>query len=316
MNDQLFNELKQKYESELREDYEKYSNYRKAGGWVVGIIFGFIFSIWILMFTGISGFGSPILILLPIGLLVVSVYKLISYGKKGKGGSHFNEYYMKTVIQDILSRLYTDVNCYTLFENPDLRMAARDVYNESGFDRSYDSFHCYSEINMKYDGRDLAVYDLHTEERQEDSDGDTTYVTTFKGLYGIMTLKHNFNAEIHVDKRGFNYNRIDKVNMDSVNFNKEFKVLASDKVLAMQLLTHDVMDRILELANSIGKIKFEFRILNDKMYFRIFNYNTFNHDGKELFDRNELDNDYINAKLFRDIMDIIEKSVTDNNIIE
>jgi hypothetical protein len=103
--------------------------------------------------------------------------------------------------------------------------------------------------------------------------------------------------------------------MDSVTFSKEFNVLASDKVLAMQLLTHDIMDKLLALANSLDKIRFEFRIVNDKMYFRIFNHNTWNHDGKELFDRKELDNDYINAKLFRDIMDIIEESVTDNNII-
>ncbi len=315
MNDQLFNELKQKYEKELNEDYEKYSNYKKAGGWVAGIILGFIFTIWAFMFTSISGFGSPLIALLPLGLIVLSIYKLIVYGKKGKGGSHFNEYYMKTVIQDLLSTLYTDVNCYTLFENPDLRKAAREIYNESGFDKSYDIFHCFSEINMKYKDRDLDVYDIHTLEESTDSDGNTTTTTTFIGLYGIMSLKHNFNAEIHVNRRGHNYNRIEKVNMDSVTFSKEFNVLASDKVLAMQLLTHDIMDKLLALANSLDKIRFEFRIVNDKMYFRIFNHNTWNHDGKELFDRKELDNDYINAKLFRDIMDIIEESVTDNNII-
>lgn len=315
MDDKLFNELKQKYDEVLKEDFEKYKNYKKVGGWLAGLIFGFIFTIWALMFTGISGFGSPLIALIPLALIVVSVYKLISYGKKSKGGANFNDKYISTVIVDLLSHFYSDVNYDGNIRDLQFRKDVRDEYNESGFDKSYDIFHCYSKLTMKYNERNLAIYDIHTLEESTDSDGNTTTTTTFKGLYGVMNLKHNFNAEIQINKRGFNYNRIDKVNIDSVNFSKEFKVLSSDKVLAMQILTHDVMDEILDLVNRCGKIKFEFRIVNDKMYFRIFNVNTFAHEGKELMDRNELNNDYINVKLFKDITDIVEKSVTDNNII-
>ena len=316
MDDQLFNELKQKYEHLLQEDFEKYNNYRKAGGWIVGIIFGIIFTIWVLMFTGISQMASPLLAILPIGLLVVSIYKVATYRKKGKGGANFNDKYQKTVVADLLSHLYTDPTYYGLSDNPNLRQESKELYNYAAFDKGYDTFAVSYGWSMKYGDHNLKIYDLHTQERHEDSDGNTTYVTTFKGLFGEMTLPHNFNAEIQINKRGYNYTKLEKVNMDSVTFNKEYRVCASDKVLAMQLLTHDIMDKILELTAKSDKVKFEFRIINDKLYYRIFNYNTFTHDGKELFDRKELDNDYKNAKLFIEILDIIEKSASDNSITE
>ena len=316
MDEQLFNELKQKYEYLLQEDYEKYNYYRKAGGWIVGIIFGAVFTIWLLMFTGISGLANPIIALLPIGLLVLSIYKVVYYRKRGKGGANFNDRYMKTVVTDLLSHFYTDINYFSPTEYSNLKLESKLLYNEAAFDKGYDTFSVSYGWTMKYGNHDLKIYDLHTQERHEDSDGNTTYVTTFKGLFGEMSLSHNFNAEIQINKRGYNYKKLETVNMDSVTFNKEYKVCASDKVLAMQLLTHDVMDKILELTTNSGKVKFEFRIINDKLYYRIFNYNTFTHDGKELIDRKELDNDYKNAKLFIDILETVERSVYDNSISE
>ena len=316
MDDQLFNELKQKYEHLLQEDFEKYNNYRKAGGWIVGIIMGIVFTIWALMFTGIAQMASPLIAILPIGLVILSIYKVVTYRKKGKGGANFNDRFMKTVETDLLAHLYTDINYYSNAEYPNLRQESKELYNYAAFDKGYDTFAVSYGWSMKYGNHTLKIYDLHTQERHEDSDGNTTYVTTFKGLFGEMTLPHNFNAEIQINKRGYNYTKLEKVNMDSVTFNKEYRVCASDKVLAMQLLTHDIMDKILELTTNSDKVKFEFRIINDKLYYRIFNYNTFTHDGKELFDRKELDNDYKNAKLFIDILQIIEKSASDNSITE
>ncbi len=309
MSDELFERIKTKYNESLKKDFEKHNYYRKACRWLVGLLIGIVMlAVFFVLFENF------LLLLLPLGLMIVSIFQAIYYGRKGSEGTLFNEYYMKTVIQEILLELFTDVDCYTLFENPDLEEEIGEIYNESGFDKSYEIIRCYSEINMKHNDYDLAVYDIHTLKENTDSNGNTTTVTTFKGLYGIMDIKYDFNGEIHVNKRGLNYNKLERVNIDSVTFGKEFKVLASDKVLAMQLLTHDVMDKLIEIVNSIGNIKFEFRIINDKMYFRIFSYNTWNHDGKELFDRKEVDNDYINAKLIRDIVDTVGKSITDNGI--
>ena len=82
----------------------------------------------------------------------------------------------------------------------------------------------------------------------------------------------------------------------------------------MQLLTHDVMDKILEYSEQY-KTKFEFRILDDKLYFRLFNNNTFTNQSKEVISRSELENDYHNLRLFRDITDIVETSAKENGLL-
>ena len=75
-------------------------------------------------------------------------------------------------------------------------------------------------------------------------------------------------------------------------------------------------NRALAEANKGKKINYEFRIMNDKLYYRIFNYNTFTNGSKEAINRAELENDYNNVKLFIDILNIVEKSVYDNSINE
>ena len=308
MNDQLFNEIKQKHESELSVDFEKMRLRSKGNTYVVLGIIGAI------LFTQLTFMFSSLVLLLLGCFCIVLIIRGFTLKNQGKGGRDYHQQYYNTVVKDLLDTLYDDISC----ETENIKLEAKEAYNGSGFDRGYDVFSAYSAWSMKYGNHDLKIYDIHTQERHEDSDGNTTYVTTFKGLFGVMSLSHNFNNEIYINKKGRNYNKLEQVNMDSVVFNKEYKVLATDKVLAMQLLTHDVMDQILALAeaNKGKKINYEFRIMNDKLYYRIFNYNTFTNGSKEAINRAELENDYNNVKLFIDILNIVEKSVYDNSINE
>ncbi len=305
MNDQLFNELKQKYDQLLMEEFERNTYYKISCRWMLGVLLGVIGIMFTFLFA-----NSYLMLLVPLGVIIVCIILAVFYGIKGSGGDRFAEKYMTTIVADLLSQFYTDVNCCSTVHNSIVQHEAFTKYTESCFEKSFDMIRCSSKSTMKYNGYDLTIYDLCTIDAVGENEAEEII---FKGLFGVMKLNHSINGKIFVNKNNQNYDQLEKVNVDYISFDKEFKVLASDKVKAMQLLTHDVMEKILDITNS--KSKFEFRIIDDKLYCRVFNDNTFNHDGKELFDRKELNNDYINAKLFRDIMDIIEESVTDNNII-
>ena len=54
--------------------------------------------------------------------------------------------------------------------------------------------------------------------------------------------------------------------MDSRDFEEKFEVFASNGVLAMQILTAEIMQDLIDL---YGKTEFDFAVVNNKIYFRI-----------------------------------------------
>ncbi len=153
----------------------------------------------------------------------------------------------------------------------------------------------------------IKIYDVQADRIKDKEKAENVQYVNFYGIFAVIDLSRNFNGEIQINKKGKDCHNLAKVEMDSVEFNKEYKVYASDKVLAMQLLTHDVMDKILNVINRY-KFDIEFRIINDKLYFRLFSDGTF---SEELY-VNNIEKIYNNGKLFKDILGIIETGISEN----
>ena len=62
--------------------------------------------------------------------------------------------------------------------------------------------------------------------------------------------------------------------MDSEEFEKSFDVLSENKILAMQILTADVMESLISFKNKYD-IDFEIVLMNNKIYLRFFVSNMF-----------------------------------------
>ena len=61
------------------------------------------------------------------------------------------------------------------------------------------------------------------------------------------------------------FNNKQKLEMDSCEFEKAFNVYTDNNIIAMQLLTADIQEDILNLYNKY-KINFHIAIMHDKMY--------------------------------------------------
>lgn len=146
----------------------------------------------------------------------------------------------------------------------------RTTYQEGEFEH-FDRYHSEDLIIGNIDGHDIMMGEVHTEDESTDSEGNTTYTTLFHGLFGFSQLNNSYHGmvKIHSDKGFLGKMFPDKkrIEMDSSEFEKYFDVIADDKIQAMQILTSDIMDKMLDFIKT-SKIKYELTIRNNKLYIR------------------------------------------------
>ncbi len=145
-----------------------------------------------------------------------------------------------------------------------------ETYQEGGFEH-FDSYLSEDLIMGNIDGYDIMLAEILTKDESIDSEGNRTTSIVFQGLFGMSKLNKVYNGmmKIHADKGLFGKVFQDKkrIEMDSSEFEKYFDVIADDKVQAMQILTSDIMDKMLDFMKN-SKIKYELTIRNDKLYIR------------------------------------------------
>ena len=115
-------------------------------------------------------------------------------------------------------------------------------------------------IRGKIDGVPIEFSDLHAEKRHKDSKGRTTWSTIFQGLFIVSEFNKHFKSQTVVlpdrAQRTFgdfignwlqanNFSRNELVKMDNPAFEKEFVVYSNDQVEARYILTHTMMQKLL-----------------------------------------------------------------------
>lgn len=207
--------------------------------------------------------GSNLTFLLPfvifsgiIILLIASTYKSKDYQKDYKG--------------KIITSL---VNTYDENLHFDLTQSiSSSIYNKAEFEL-YDRFHSNDYIYGKINGIiPIQLGDIHTENVHTDSDGHTSYTTVFRGLFSEIILPKNLLSTIKIrsDKGmlGKFLSNKTQVEMDSQQFEKHFDVFTTDKILAVRILTSDIMNYMIDFKLQ-NKVTFELTIKNRSMYLRI-----------------------------------------------
>lgn len=153
------------------------------------------------------------------------------------------------------------------------------VFKEAEFER-YDRYHAEDLIHgtLKNNCK-FAMSEVLTEDEHTDSDGNTTYSTIFSGLFAKMETPKPFNTLLYLrkdrkDKSLLNRAFLGKlpfdklrIQLDSPEFEKIFDVYASDQIIAMQLLTADIMQDLMQFHNEMV-MNYELTIKENCMYIR------------------------------------------------
>ncbi len=178
------------------------------------------------------------------------------------------------------------------------------LYIQGEFE-GFDIYRSEDQISGKLDGKyDLKMGEVLTEEESVDSEGNRTTYTLFHGIFGFVECAKNITTKlkIHSDKGllGKVFKGKTKIEMDSSEFEQYFDVYGENKIIAMQILTSEVMDIMINFRQE-SKIKYELTIKNNSMYIRFHTGGVF--EPKAF--KNALD--YDTLKRYYDIIDFIFK---------
>ncbi len=174
----------------------------------------------------------------------------------------------------------------------------------------------FIEIPINPDGYKIKlsnVFTYHEDSYYDHNDKlQTRTEQIFGGLVGIIDLPFNINAKVVITQNEINDNKID---LDMAEFEKVFNVSTTDEVIARQILTSDVMQRILDMKQKIYKNNFDIVINNNRLYIRFHNKTVFNFDIAKNVDKKQYE-DTINTLIFIKKMseDILSNIVLDSNL--
>lgn len=174
--------------------------------------------------------------------------------------------FKELIIKKIMSNFYDNLEYYPLKGMPER------IYKKPNYNEYYNEYHSEDyfegQIKNKYYIDMAEVFTEHVE-TETDSEGNThtTRTTIFHGLFAKVTSEKSITSELKIvqDKVG-RYDR-NRLNMDSSEFEKYFDVITDNKIIAMQLLTADVMEEMIEFENKTN-IKYDIVIKENEIYLR------------------------------------------------
>ena len=134
--------------------------------------------------------------------------------------------------------------------------------------------------NCKFNMAEVFIKHLYT-----DSYGYQSETPIFNGLFAFIETNSSFKDRLYITKnssydnkeslyeRRENYYNI-KSKIDSTEFEKIFDVYSNSQIISLQILTHEVIEMILDFYNEF-KVNFEITIKEKFIYIRFSTYDMF-----------------------------------------
>ena len=183
--------------------------------------------------------------------------------------------YKKEIVIAAFNKVCTDIQFYLDNGIPYQTIAATEMMymGDRYFSNDY--------ITGKYKSINFEMSDVEIQEEHTDSDGDSSYVTIFKGQWYIFDFNKTFKANIQVCEKSFRNSRrkslfvkkeekYKKVELEDIDFNKVFKVYAQNELDAFYVLTPNTMEKIKSVNNKIrGDLLFCF--IDNRLHIGLYN---------------------------------------------
>lgn len=202
--------------------------------------------------------------------LIIAIVVMVLYIAMSKNNKEYKAFFKNNIIKTFIKE-YSE----TLEYIPEQGITP-STYKEGEFETYYDRYTTEDLIQGVLDDQyTITMAEIHTEREDRDEDGHTSYTTIFHGLFAKVEFTKMVNANIKI-RRNVLLSKVkkDKLEMDSAEFEKKFDVYSTDKIMAMQLLTADIMQILLDFREN-NKVTPEMTLKENKLYIRFATGNMF-----------------------------------------
>ena len=251
---EICEKLEQKY-GEILEGYRK-----KAIIYILLIILALLFTFLITVLFKNFNFS----LMLGGGLNLILIFLYIENKKK------FNIEFKKKIIPGIVSFISPTLHYYydgdrSMFHTYKLVFPDNDEYN------GYEST---DYIHGKMHDIPLEICKISLMNFSNKTNEEINRIETF--LFSRNKINFSLPTTLTIKPNNyFNIHKIDKVEMDSQEFEKYFDVFSSSDIVAMQVLTHDVMEELADFYIQYG-CKFEVIIKDNNIFIKFITGDVFN----------------------------------------
>ena len=202
-------------------------------------------------------------------MIIIGGAALVLFAIGFVGYYNLKKSFKKDFLSEMFSQLIPDVTY-----RPENGLSPEEVYSSECLKRA-DRFHSEDYIAGKIGDVDFVSSDVKLEERhvQHTKNGTRVYyVAYFVGRVFRFDFNKVFTGNLQVLEAGspFSRRKFNKVKMESIDFNKKFKIFAEEDITAFYILTPDIMEAIFNLEKrNPGRISMSF--LGDHLYVAINN---------------------------------------------
>jgi len=190
--------------------------------------------------------------IIPLSIIIFVLDIITKFIATGKENKAYHDAYKSYFVSRALQQVFTDITYSHAAGMPNELIADTRMVNMG------DRYSSNDYVVAKYKGLNFMQADVHIQEVNTDSDGDTSYVTIFRGRWVIFDSKKKFEKRLLVEGKQFNAaktakaDNFKKIELESIEFNKNFNVYAQDGFEAFYLLDPAVMERIQKLSDLHG----------------------------------------------------------------
>lgn len=227
-------------------------------------------------------FPPSLIIVLPI----LVVYCIISSSKeKMNEEEEYLDLYKEKLILPLLREIFPD-SLYRPKESLPLEKYLEAEYKDNfvkvdEIDQYTSNDHIILPVKVNEEESSyLDIYDVKLETRKtSNSDHGSSRLKIYEGLTASISLPKNINAKIKLNPKVIT-NFIDlsidsnEINTNNPDFDKYFNISSDQEELASRIYTVDVMQKLLDIFKTYNNI-FNINIINDKLYVRVHNFESF-----------------------------------------
>lgn len=186
--------------------------------------------------------------------LTYTMYVYTKYNKK------YQSKYKKYVIENFIRTM----NHALTYENINNNKLDR-LYRYAQFQNvSYDSFESEDYISGYIDGTLIEMSDVILKKKTKSEGKNTEYTCIFSHSQISKKVPQEIRLRNNKNPSKMENNRVE---LDNEEFEKYFDVFSDSRILVMEILTHDIMEEIIQFYNN-SEINFEIVIKENRIYIR------------------------------------------------